>query len=295
LPLHLTLPLIASLLFAIGLIFVKLASQRGVGPWLVTLVTNVWAALLFGSMWRPADTVQAWPSYWQPGVVALLYLVGQVCTFLAVHRGDVSVAAPILGTKILMVAGFLTWIADEILSTPIWLAAVVATLGVIMIQRSGSTHRHVHTTFSVICALGASASFALFDVLIQRWSPIWGAGQFLPVVFGIAALITLSTLPWIDRRPLGNWSARWPLLLGAFFIAVQSLFIVLALALFGDAARVNVVYSLRGIWGVLFAWQFARWLGTGEATTSPRTMCTRLLGAVLLTGAVVVAIAARAP
>ena len=213
---------------------------------------------------------------------------------MAVERGDVSVAAPILSTKVLMVAIFVTLIAGERLGTATWVAAVTATMGIALIQRSGGGHARSHrVVFSVVCALLAATDFALFDVLVQRWSPGWGSGRFLPLVFGMAGLMTLGLVPLVKRSVWQDRKTWQPLLTGGFFIAMQSLFIVLALAWYGDAARVNIVYALRGIWGALQAWIFARWLGGGEALASRGTMRQRLIGASLLTAAVIAAIATK--
>ena len=132
---------------------------------------------------------------WQPGVVALMYLFGQVCTFLAFHWGDVSVAAPIFSVKVLMVAVFLMSIGGQTLSSPVWLAALAATAGVALIQRSGGDSRHGSLAASVVFALLAATNFALFDVLVQRWAPAWGVGRFLPLVFGMAGVLSLGCAP----------------------------------------------------------------------------------------------------
>ena len=42
--------------------------------------------------------------WWQPVLVALTFIAGQAFTFVALQRGDVSVATPMLGIKILLVA-----------------------------------------------------------------------------------------------------------------------------------------------------------------------------------------------
>jgi drug/metabolite transporter (DMT)-like permease len=292
-PWYLLLPLAASLLFAMGLIFLKKASRADSGPWTVTLVTNLWSAVLFAGFWPLGGTSGPWWRLWQPGVVAVLYVAGQVCTFLALHLGDVSVAAPIFSVKVLMVAVFLTVIGGGGVSPPVWLAAAAATAGVALIQFSGGSVRRGSVAASVIFALLAATLFALFDVLVQRWAPSWGVGRFLPLVFGLGAVLSLAVLPWRDVAALRLAWGRWPLLLGGFLVALQSVFIVLAVALFGDAARVNIVYALRGIWGVSFAWLLARWLGGGELHLPRQVMVSRFVGAALVTVAVVVAILAR--
>ena len=71
---------------------------------------------------------------------------------------------------------------------------------------------------------------------------------------------------------------------------MQAICIVSALAVFGDAARVNVVYSLRGLWGVLLAWAVAKRWGGSESNHSKGIMLTRLAGAAILAAAVALVI-----
>ena len=68
------------------------------------------------------------------------------------------------------------------------------------------------------------------------------------------------------------------------------MFLVYAISWHGDAARVNVVYSLRGLWGVLLAWWLAGWFGGAEKDTPTSIMLARLAGAILLVAAVLLTV-----
>lgn len=292
-PLHLALPLLSSFVFAIGLIILKRANQQGISPLLVTVSTNLVTAVVFLPFWFLGGTILPWSSWWQPVMVGVLYMVGQVCTFMAVERGDVSVAAPLLSVKVVLVAIFLTLIDGATLPWSIWLAAVIATLGIATVQRSQSRSGHRRVLFTIVFALLAAATYALFDVVVQRWARTWGPGRLLPLGFLSAGLISLVLWPWCDRAALVQQSVRRPLIVGCILFALQSLGIAISIGVFGDAARVNIVYSLRGIWGVILSWVLARKLGTNEREHSRGIMVTRLIGAGLLTIAVFLAIFAR--
>jgi drug/metabolite transporter (DMT)-like permease len=290
--LHLLLPLLASILFVIGLMLIKRASSFGIKAWTVTFLANMWAAAVFSTLLLLEGSGQPWTMLWQPGVIALLYLSGQVSTFLAIHHGDVSVATPVFSVKVLLVAVLVTVVNQQALSWVVWVAAALATLGIVLVQASRS-EKHERVTFTVVFALLAAMSFSMFDILVSRWAPAWGTGRLLPAVFGIAAVLSLGFVPWIDRpQAIAREGVRLPLLIGTLFIALQAMCIVFTLAAFGDAARVNVVYALRGLWGVVLAWQFARVLGAREADLPRKIMIARLIGAALLTGAVILAILA---
>jgi drug/metabolite transporter (DMT)-like permease len=293
LPLHLLLPFAASALFVVGLMLIKKASSYGVGPWTVTFVANLWAALVFSTLLLMGGLGQPLSQLWQPAVIGVLYILGQVFTFVALSRGDVSVATPVFSVKVLLVAVLVTVVAHEQLPAGVWAAAALATVGIALVQRSSSASQHSRVAFTVAFALLAATTFSFFDVLVQRWAPAWGAGQFLPIAFAIAAVLSLGFLPWIDKPSLIARKAILPLLVGTLCIALQAICIVFALAHFGDEARVNVVYALRGLWGVVLAFAFARVLNSGEAGLSTRVTISRLIGAGLLTAAVVMAILAK--
>lgn len=286
---HLLLPLLASLLFVSGLIFMKRAGAAGVGTATTLFVSNQCAAFCFSLLWFFGGTGQPVAMLWQPAAIAVLYIVGLLLTFLAVNCGDVSIATPVFGVKVLLVAVLLTVIGEATLPISVWYAAALATFGIGMIQWTGrSNPRRAVTT--ILLAIAASAAYATFDVLVQRWSPAWGAGRFLPISFWFVSVFSLGLIPWVDWRSFRKPAIANNLLLGAIFIASQAICIVFTLSVFGDAARVNVVYALRGLWGVTLAWLVAKRWGGNEAVLPRSVFLTRLCGACLLTLAVILAI-----
>ncbi len=288
---HLLLPLLASLLFVCGLLFIKRSSGAGVGPWTITFLANEFAALLFSLLWFFGGPGQPWGLLWQPAIIAGLYILGLLFTFLAIERGDVSVAAPVFGVKVILVAFLLTLVGDQALPKNVWYAAALATAGIALIQWTGQGHRR-HVVLTICLACAAATSYASFDVLVQRWAPAWGAGRFLPIVYWIVGLLSLGFLPWVQWSKLREPAIRRCLVPGAMLIALQAVCIVLTLSVFGDAARVNVVYALRGFWAVVLAWAAAKLWGGSEAFLGRKTFLTRLAGAGLLTVAVVLAVLA---
>lgn len=289
---HLLLPLLASVLFVCALILIKRAGAAGAGPVTTLFVANEFSAIAFSILWWFGGPGQPWTQLWQPGVIALLFMLGLMFTFLAVEHGDVSIAAPVFGLKVVLVALLLTVVGGQRLPPALWYAAVLASLGIALIQWTGRHHPR-RVLFTVVFAISAATTYATFDVLVQDWSPAWGAGVFLPVVYAIVALLSLGMIPWVEWSKLRRRSVRRYLLPGATMFALQSLCIVLTVAAFGDAARVNVVYALRGLWGVGLAWLVARVWGGAEAELGRSVMVTRLIGACLLTSAVVLAIISR--
>jgi drug/metabolite transporter (DMT)-like permease len=290
---YLLMPFSASLLYVFGAIYLKDASSRGVGVWRTTVVTNVIFALVFSSLWLMGGR---WPeptAWIQPAVTACLFLGGQVLALIALQRGDVSVATPVMGIKVVLVAFFVTIILGDRVPALVWGAAALSSVGVIFLSRRGEGRQAGGTLPALIYGALAAAAFALFDVLVQKWSPGWGAGRFLPVMMGFVALFSMGLLAvGLEPVPEGAWR---PLLLGGLFIAVQGALLITSLAVNtkSTATTINVVYSARGLWSVAVVWAIGHWFGNRERDQGAAVLRARLLGAALLLGAIVLVVAVR--
>ncbi len=291
---HLLLPLLASVVFVCGMLVVKKLTSAGVSSHTILFVANLCSGLLFSSLWVLGGTFQGWTMLWQPASIAALFMMGLTFTFLAIQRGDVSVATPIFGVKVLIVALMLTWVSGENLPMRVWYGAVLATFGIGLIQWTGRSHPQ-HIVLTIFLAVSAATCYATFDVLTQRWAPSWGAGRFLPLVFWFVGGLSLGLAPWVQWSRIRERRILKLLIPVGILIAIQAICITGAVAIFGDAARVNVVYALRGLWGVALAWAAARIWGGAEAELGRGDMLTRLTGALLLTTAVILVILVRTP
>lgn len=286
---HLLLPLLASILLICGLILIKRAGEAGCGPVTPLAMTNMASAIIFSALWFLGGDMQPPQMLWQPAIVAVLFVSGLVCTFMAIERGDVSIATPVLGVKVIFVAFILTVFIGQQLPGSVWIAAILAACGIAVIQWTGQADSR-RAVFTILFAVAAAVSFATFDVLVQQWSPKWGTGRFLPIVYWMVGLLSLAMIPWVDFSALKKPGMRFQLIMGSILIALQALCIVFTLAQFGDAARVNVVYTLRGLWGVALAWGAAKVWGGPEADLETNQMVTRVAGAIMLTLAVILVV-----
>jgi drug/metabolite transporter (DMT)-like permease len=284
---YLFLPLASSILYVIAALFLKQASVRGIDLWRTAFVCNTTTAILFLCLW-PFGGEPIRPSFlWQPLVVAVLFVLAQVLNLLALKIGDVSVATPVMGSKVVLVALFTTLLGAGSVPPPLWVAAVLSGVGLGFLNRKGESH-HEHILRTVLLALSAAASYAIFDVLVMTWSPAWGVGRFLPLVMIMSALLSLGFVPLFRKRALPEATgAQRPLYLGAFFIALQALILVSTLGLFGNATAVNVIYSTRGLWSVLAVWWLGHLFANNERAQGNSVFRARLIGAVCLCAAVV--------
>ena len=256
------------------------------------MILTCWAsAFVFPGLAVLGGTMQPVTMLWQPAIIGGLFIAGQLFTFLAVHRGDVSVAAPVMGIKVLIVPAATPLFVDHTLSARVWIAAAIAVMGIVFVQARDASIERSRILASVGFALLAACSMTLFDLLIQRWAPAWGAGYFLPIAVGCAALLSLLFLPLADKpSKVKEKVALRPLAIGGGLMAVQAIGMTLTIGMFGDATRVNIVYSLRGLWGVVLTWILTHSAGKTATAAQHRTMALRLVGAILIGVSVAISI-----
>lgn len=286
------LPLLAALTYVAGALWLKRAGDLGANVWWITCVCNWFSAIAFLPVLLLGGNAMSWTELWQPALVALLFLLGQSLAFLALRIGDVSIATPVLGIKIVLVAFFTTLLLGERVSGPLWLAAALSSVAIALLNQSGKRSGGKGVGMTVLASGGAAAVYALFDVLVQKWAGKWGAGRFLPVVMGLVGLYSIAYWPAARRRreegsPL---EFRRPLLAGATCLAIQSVLFITTIAVWGRATAANVLYSSRGLWSVLAVWLVGHWFESREQHLGARILRWRACGAALLLAAIIIVI-----
>ena len=141
-------PLIAALLYAFGALVLKRSSDLGVGLWRTTFVANLIVAGLFSFLWLLGGPPVEIVDLWQPGVIAMCLFIGQLAQFLALEKGDVSVAVPVFGLKVILVAFFTPLLIGEAVGVKLWIAAFLSVLGITFLNRkdAGQPPRHLLIT-----------------------------------------------------------------------------------------------------------------------------------------------------
>ncbi|MEP6672018.1 MAG: DMT family transporter [Chthoniobacter sp.] len=290
-------PFVASLLYIAAALFLKRAQQLGGGVLRTTFIANVAIALVFATLWPMGGPGQPATQLWQPALVAVLFVAGQVFTVLALSLGDVSVATPVLGAKTIFVAWFTTLLLATRLPWQLWCAAGLSFSAIALLHRAprgegaAAAARHGRLGRTLFFSLLAAGAYALFDVLVQKWVPAWGTGRFLPIMFALSAVMSVGFVPFIREPWREVPRAAWPALgAGAFFMALQSFAFVTGVAMFGDATAMNVVYSARGVWSVAAVWLIGHWFANTEAQLGGGVFRWRLAGAALMTSAIVLVV-----
>ena len=294
--LHLLLPLISAIVFVIGALLLKRASDLGADVWRTTRIINFTTALVSVPLWLLGGTIPDASLWWQPPVAAVLFFSGQVFSLLALNVGDISVATPVLGLKILLVALLSVVITGDPISARLWVAAALSTVAIALLNVDrGHPHARVGTTI-LLAAVGA-ASYACFDVLMQKWSFAWGAGRIVPLamlsagVYSIPLRLFESSTRGFDfsNRNAGGKAGRYYpwLFAGALSFSGQGLMFISSITLYKQATVANVLYSSRGLWSVVGVWAIGHWFSNREQHLGAPVLVWRFVGAILMMAAIV--------
>lgn len=247
-----------------------------------------------------ADSIPG-PALWQPLLSGLLFFLAQAAAFRSFATGELSVAIPAQGSKVLMVAGLTVAMLGQSVSPRLWSAAALTVAAMYFLRdpESGDGEKKRDRS-TLVYALIAAACFAAFDVSIQKWSPAWGALRFAPWAFLAQAVLSLSLLPLAKKNGFQNrfhgrfrYSARaWAWLLwGSLGLGIITLALVAVIGAFGKATLVNILFNSRCVWSVVFIWCAGRWFGNREAKAGRHAMGRRLAGATMMMAAILLALA----
>jgi drug/metabolite transporter (DMT)-like permease len=284
----LILPFFCALVYAIGALLLKRSMEAGQSPRLAMVACNLALALFSLPLLFWAKPPPEGLSIWVWGAApacSLLFFLGQVGTFRALSGGDVSVATPVLGSKVVITALFGALFLPGGVGPDLWVGAFLCTAGVALVGLQPGV-RHGKALRAVGWGLGSAAVFSLTDVIVARAAREMGFCLFGPWMMVGMAVLSFWVVPpreWGNIFQRGGRGWAWP---GAALVGFQGTFLYASIALSGDPVGVNIVYAVRGLWSVLLVAWIGKWLGNREAGLPRSVLLLRGVGAVLLIGAV---------
>jgi len=283
-------PMLVPLGAALGYAFAALMLKRGTdgaGPWRVNFLTNWVQAALFSLLWLvPVEHAASVANVSHAVLSGTIFFIGQIFTFLALSRGDVSVATPVLGSKVVFVALFSAALGTERLGVATWLA-VLLTAGATVLLGTGHVQGQRDAILrSLVYGFSAAALYAMTDLTQQRWVHEWGFSHYAATLFLTVAVLSLTLLPLLrgDGRKVPSESWCWTVA-GACTLAVQACGVAWSIITIG-ATSTNVLYNSRGLWSVTLVWTIGHWFGNAERGRGRAVMVRRLVGSLLLLGAI---------
>ena len=293
---QLIITLLCALAFPVAAHLLKRAMESGRDATGVMILSNLatFAVFIPPFLWTHPELPPILRVY-QPLLCAVLFFAGQAAAYRSFAAGDLSVGIPAQGSKVLWIALFAWIFLGQPAGWKIWTAAGLALLAFYFLRerRPGKSEtRKLAVTLGF--ATLAAMLLAGLDTAIQAWSPHWN-----PWVFGFWIFLfqgVFSTLLWIrpgGRKMFGYSRETWVRAAsGSGLMAVISLGLLWAISGSGRAAWVNILFSSRVVWGVLFVCVAGRALGIPEAKRpgSRPVLFNHLAGAAVMMTAIVLAL-----
>lgn len=278
---------IAGLGYALAAVLSKRALQAGCGILRLSFFINwcfvaLFGLLLLGKM-QPVD----WSLLHRPILTGACFFAGQLFTFAAIRMGDVSLQTPVMGTKAVFVVCIALWLGTEVVTPALWIAAIISMVAVALLGFSGGGVERAGLT--IVLALLSALFFAGSDTLVGMYGGGFGPASFLFIVMLTNGILSFGLVPFFNA-PLRQISAtgwKWACWAG-LAMSGQALLMNYTIATSEHVSAINILYSSRGLWSVLLAGPVVLLLGMQPEATTRATRVRRLIGALLLSGAIAV-------
>ncbi|MEZ5301549.1 MAG: hypothetical protein R3F11_13005 [Verrucomicrobiales bacterium] len=301
LPYYLALPLAAAAIYALGSVLVKRGLLGAPGGRGIPRDQLGDRSRRFCRSPAPRSGSGAWHL---PVANGTSFLGGWL-TPAAIRRGDVSLATPVMGTKVVFVAIAAVAFAGMELPPSLWVAAGLAAAGIATMGLKAKRRSRDVGRAAIWQCIGLSVLSALCYGIgfVTSWydSRKATATAYIADSSIVVALLSFAAAPF-SRSARQGLRLRFPLLPPSAgscgscrHRCAGDAHGIRSSATFADAPATNVVYATRGLWAIAIVWALGARLGMPEAIGAPKAVLRwRLAGALLLTGGVILAIIARA-
>lgn len=280
--------LVAALGYAASMLLVKRAYQGGIRPYQYLIAASFFQLIIYGVILGFAEFPGDFSEMGLLILGAFVFIGAQALTVLAVYHGDASIQTPVMGAKVIFVSLLNVSVLSASLTTDMWIGTIGAATAVFLLGWSRRSGGHP-TLPGVLLALGSALLFACSDILIVYASEGLDPLFVVSFIMASSALVMLLSLPFVKsshfRIPRG--ALPWLLSGSAVFVG-QTVIFGLALAFFRTPTLINIMFSTRGIWSLVLLLLFGQLIGIHEAGIERGATTLRVLGAIVMTVAVVV-------
>lgn len=292
-PTYLWLPFIAAILYSIGALYYKQGFQQGAGLFRTFFINNWFLAAGFVPLAFIDGFDRPWSDIWQPCIVGILFFFGHLFTFLGIRVSDVSLVTPVLGTKTVFVAITSSlYLHKDGLESEMWIAAILTAVAIFILGWSDLKPGQF-VSRGVVYTIISAAFFGICDTLVARWAKDFGVFAFSAIMFLVAGFFSFGLIPFFKQpiKAMGKPAIKL-ICLGAIWTTIQAILMGISIGFFNNPTGVNVVYSSRGLWALLIVWFLGQHFANTEKVRSGKKFFWRILGTMLMTAAIFLAIQA---
>ena len=230
-----------------------------------------------------------WTALLPIGGSTLSYLLGQACMFILLRRVDASRVAPLLGLKVVMLAGITTIFMDHALDWQQWTGVCLSAAAALALRASGGVLPALPTALILLACFSFSISDLCIVGSIDALSAGGAIGRIRAGAIGMAVTYALCGCLMLPLAGLHGRRQRADWLAAAEYGAAWLASMVGLYACFGLIGAVfgNVMQSTRGLMSVMLGAVLAQmgWHDL-EQRIDRGTLLRRAAAAVLMTAAI---------
>ncbi len=283
-------PFAAAFLYALASLFLKRAASSGIGALAMCFCFNVVVSIVYLPVLAYTYNPNTAGMLWIVLVCTVLFLLGQICTYLCVYVGDISIMNPVMGAKLLVVAAISFLFVDMPMPSA-WIWGAVLCAAAIFIMGFSGAKEGYKSLITIVLALLTCLFYGTVDVIMQMFAPKMGVLFFISALSVSLLPASLPMLPFAIRDFKAEGFIRggkW-LAVGIPMIVVQDILFCISLSLLpGGAVVVNILYSTRGLWTVFLVWAAGAYFGNTEAADAGKwAFARRAIGALMLMASVI--------
>ena len=249
-------------------------------------IMGVWSLALLPLLWSP-QVAPAREWLWPLAGTSGFYLIGQATLFRVLQAEPSSRVAPLLGTKIIVLAVITAFALHTPLTGWQWAAAAMSVAAAWLLNEAGGRLRGATAGLMAITVLAYCLSDLSIRVLVERVGLPGARGPLLGLclAYVTCGVVALPFAFGRQYRSLAVWTGGVPYAL-AWFVAMGFLF-----ACFSAVGVVfgNILQSTRGLFAIVLGAALAhRGLTHLEAQVTHGVFWKRAVGAVLMSAAIAV-------
>lgn len=248
------------------------------------------AAVLCAAVATLASGPVPWRAAAVPAVLSMLSCLGANATmFQLLKNVDASLASPMLGLKVPMLAAFYTFALARPCTAAQWIAVALVIAATAALATAGRRLSRAAWSWLLATCAGFSASDWLigetFDAVAPAFPDFGPRALFsLGYIYVVSGVVSALAMPFCPPLPRAGW-LRWAApYAGVWFVAMAALYGCFATC---GVVLGNIVQNTRGLISVALGWAIARAGRTElEERVSAAVLARRVAAALLLLGAV---------
>ena len=158
-----------------------------------------------------------------------LFFLSQAICFFALSKGDASLITPIMGTKSVFVAFFVSFFQlTGLPSTFTWVAALLSAIAVALL--SWPQRNKLVSYLAIALGLLTAAGFGLTDALVPHLAQNSSPSQVIFIMFSTVGILSFALIPFAEKSILKfNFFADKWMLCSCLPMGVQAVLMSIAI------------------------------------------------------------------